>query len=100
MPKHPLLWIPAAAMIAALGSCAAPKAEVAEKSVTGVPNAVAQQPEPEESTPAPLAASPPDDGIRLPDMMMLPGENEFRKPSPITTGSGGSGAVIARPPSE
>jgi hypothetical protein len=99
MSKHPSLWIPAAAMIAALGSCAAPQAELPEESVPG--GVVAQQAEPEESTSAlPLAASLPDDGIRLPDMLMLPGENEFRKPTQITTGSGGSGAVIARPPSE
>lgn len=98
MPKHPSLWIPAAALIAALGSCAAPKAEVAEKSV---PTAVAKPPQPEKPTaPPPLAASPPDDGIRLPDMLMLPGESEFRKPTPFATGGGGSGAVIARPPSE
>ena len=30
----------------------------------------------------------------------LPGENEFRKPLPSASQSSGSGAVIARPPSE
>ncbi|MGA0845909.1 MAG: hypothetical protein ACO3RV_05150 [Luteolibacter sp.] len=41
--------------------------------------------------------SMPDDGLRLPDMMTLPGENEFKPVSKPVMPAGG-GAVIAVPP--
>lgn len=39
-----------------------------------------------------------DPGIRMPDMLNLPGEGEFR-PAPSSSGTG-SGAVISRPPTD
>ena len=39
----------------------------------------------------------PDDGLRLPDMMELPGENEFKPVSKPAMPAGG-GAIIAVPP--
>ena len=80
----------------ALLSCAAPKAEVVKETP------VQKTEKPEETAavaPEPAVGSLPDDGIRLPDMLGLPGENEFRSTRPAATG-GGSGAVIARPPAE
>jgi hypothetical protein len=41
-----------------------------------------------------------EDGIRLPDMLGMPGDGEFRTNRPAAGGSPGSGAVIARPPVE
>ncbi len=38
--------------------------------------------------------------IRLPDMLGMPGEGEFRSNRPATGGASGSGAVIARPPAK
>lgn len=80
----------------ALLSCAAPKA-----------NVVAEPPAPvEKKEDAALAAEPstpgpPDDGIRLPDMLGLPGEGELRSSSPVAGGKPPEpGAVIARPPVE
>jgi len=81
----------------ALLCCAPPKAIVVEE--PGVrpkvedkqETAGAEQP----STPAVE-----DDGIRLPNMLGMPGENEFRSSRPASGGSSGSGAVIAKPPVE
>jgi hypothetical protein len=79
-----------------LASCAAPKAIVVNEAPS--PQVPAQQAV-ADGMPAPAAK--PDDGIRLPDMLGLPGEGEFRKSaSPPSDTTGGSGAVIARPPVE
>jgi len=78
----------------ALLSCAAPK-----------PSVVAETPQPvkpvETSADAALPTAPAqvDDGIRLPDMLALPTENDLRKVKPAD-GPAESGAVISRPPVE
>lgn len=42
-----------------------------------------------------------NDGLRLPDMLTLPGEDEFQSTSPAAPPSGGgTGAVISRPPTD
>lgn len=91
-PNPALLTLIAPAF--ALFSCAAPKAVVVED-VEGKPKV-----EKKEETAA--AEEPPtpaeDDGIRLPDMLGMPGEGEFRSSRPATSVPAGSGAVIARPP--
>ena len=42
----------------------------------------------------------PDDGIRLPDMLAMPGDTEFRATRPNTSKVGPDGAVVARPPTD
>jgi hypothetical protein len=81
----------------ALLSCAAPKAIVVEE--TRDKPIVEKK---EESVAAAEASTPdtPDDGIRLPDMLGMPGEGEFRSNRPATGGASGAGAVIARPPAK
>lgn len=96
LPALPLLLMP----VLILGACA-PKAVVVEE----VP--VTANPEPE--APSAEVADPEnpnqpvlaDDGIRLPDMLTLPSDNELRSArAPATHPAAGSGAVIARPPTE
>lgn len=95
MLKCPAIWI-CPVFTLAVSSCV-PKAVVV---VEETPPAVAAvEPKKEQPASEPVVAGPPDDGIRLPDMLTLPGENEFRKPVPSGT-QGSGGAVIARPPSE
>jgi hypothetical protein len=81
--------------ILGLVSCAAPQPEAV---------AEAEPPKPVEvQTTAVVepAVTPPDDGIRLPDMLGLPGDSEFRtSASPPTPLSPGGGAVVARPPTD
>jgi hypothetical protein len=91
--KRPLPLLARLAPALALWSCAAPKAVVVEDAP------VAKKQEVKEAAAAPETPSnnTPDDGIRLPDMLTLPGDNELRSTGPASTG-GGSGAVIARPP--
>ena len=88
--------ISAAALLASalLASCAAPKATVVEEPKK---DAVAEEPVPEE--PAVPEPALPDDPFRLPDMLTMPSDAEFRAtvPQPDT---GGTGSVIARPPTE
>jgi PBP1b-binding outer membrane lipoprotein LpoB len=75
-------------------SCAAPKASVAE--------APAPETQPVEKT-APSEPSTPamqEDGIRLPDMLSLPNEDELRSAVSPPNQTPESGAVIARPPAE
>jgi hypothetical protein len=81
----------------ALLSCAAPKAIVVEE--TGAKPKVGKK---EETAVAAEPATPAmdNDGLRLPDMLGMPGEGEFRSSRPAAGGSSGSGAVIARPPVE
>lgn len=98
-PNFPAIPL-ALALALALVSCAAPKAIVVgpppaqKKGTPSVENATASEPV------APPPAKP-DDGIRLPDMVTMPGEDEFRRrtTTPPTT-KPDSGAVIARPPKE
>ncbi len=81
----------------ALFSCAAPKAIVVdEPAPASKTEAVVKAPEPD--VPAPSA---PADGIRLPDMMTMPGDDEFRATN-LNQASAppDTGAVIARPPTE
>jgi len=79
----------------ALASCATPKAEViadappAEKKET--PVAEAEVPEP----------AMPDDEIRMPSMLNLPTDEEFRASNPLLPKSGSNtSGVVVRPPTE
>jgi hypothetical protein len=76
-----------------LVSCAAPKPVVVEKA-----GAEAAPPTPAAATTAEPTAMP-DDGIRLPDMLGLPAEGDF-KPTKPAGSSVESGAVISRPPTD
>ena len=79
----------------ALVSCAAPKAIVIEGPPT--PTKVVKAPA-ILAAPTPVAPMP-DDGLRMPDMLALPAESEFRASNPAATKvSNDAGAVIARPP--
>lgn len=81
--------------VAALVSCAAPKAIVIE----GPPTPKKQVKAPAMlAAPAPVTPSP-DDGLRMPDMLAMPKESEFRPSNPAATKvNNEAGAVIARPP--
>lgn len=59
------------------------------------------QPEPEVAATEPNLPAPPDDGIRLPDLMAMPGDDEFKAavPTPSLTNAQ-PGTVIARPPTD
>ena len=90
-----LKYIGSALIGLALASCIPPKAV-----------AVAEAPvQKKEKPPEPVATVPelptaPDDGLRMPDMLNLPSDGEFRTaPGAVKTGSE-AGAVIARPPTE
>lgn len=83
----------------ALVSCATPKAIVVE-------SAPAPKPQPQGASTSEPAAKPKspallNDGLRLPDMETMPGDDEFRAAkTPPAAGDAGSGAVISRPPTE
>lgn len=83
--------------VMALVSCAVPKAVVVESPLA---------PKPVQATASEPAAKPkrpalPDDGLRLPDMVTMPGDDEFRTAKkPPAGGDAESGAVISRPPTE
>lgn len=79
----------------ALLCCAPPKAIVVEE--PGVRPKVENK---QETATVPSEPTVDDDGIRLPNMLGMPGENEFRSSRPATGGPSGSGAVIAKPPVE
>jgi len=90
------------APVLAMLSCAAPKAIVVEETrekpkVEKKEESIATA---EAATAEAATADTPDDGIRMPDMLGMPGEGEFRSNRPATGGAAGSGAVIARPPVE
>lgn len=80
-------------------SCAPPKAVV----VAPAPVVKTQQkkaPEPI-MTAVPELPAMPDDGIRMPDMLGLPTDGDFRATSPVVPKSDpGAGAVFARPPTD
>ena len=79
-----------------LFSCVAPKAIVVEPAPAPKKEVVA-----ETTVPEPLPPGAPDDGIRLPDMLTLPGEGEFRATAPVQNKlPGETGAVISRPPTD
>lgn len=81
----------------ALFSCAAPKADVVEEQAPAPKKEVTAAPE----APMPPTSSLPNDGIRLPDMETMPNDNEFRATNPGRSSQpSGTGAVIARPPTE
>lgn len=72
-----------------LASCAPPKAIViAEAPKKIVPVAPA----------APVIPAPVDDGLRLPDMLALPDENQLRSAAPLK--KEGDATIIASPPTE
>jgi len=96
MLKTPIMNLARLAPALALFSCAAPKANIVEE--TPAPKKeVAAKPD----VPEPPVPSAPDDGLRLPDMMTMPSDNEFRATNPSQASAPpASGAVIARPPTE
>ena len=81
----------------ALASCAAPKAAVVEQAPT---------PKNEKAAPDPIAPEPelaafPDEGLRLPEMLDLPSDGDFRATNPPASKIGSdAGAVISRPPTD
>jgi PBP1b-binding outer membrane lipoprotein LpoB len=84
-------------MAMAMMSCAAPKATVVAEA-PAPKTETAPQPE----VPAPTETAPQeDDGLRMPDMLAMPQEGDFRSTNPSapkTTNQ--SGAVISRPPTD
>ena len=81
----------------ALWSCAAPKAIVVELPPASKQDQAAMPAGSDE----PAIPTLPDDGIRLPDMLKMPGEGEFRAAGPLPPkGGADASAVIARPPTD
>lgn len=79
----------------ALFSCAAPKAIIVE--AAPVPKKEKVEP----AVPEPPLAAAEDDGIRLPEMLDLPGDGEFRATMPVAPKAPGEArAVISRPPTD
>lgn len=76
----------------ALASCATPKAVVVGEAPLKQPSAVTP-PAPEKMPPA-LA----NDGLRLPDMLSLPDDNQLRSTAPIK--NDGNATIITSPPSD
>jgi hypothetical protein len=95
-----------------MGACAIPgeekkdAAEAAATSTSAESTAVQTPSDPaagasEESDLADLPPSPIEDlGLRLPPMLNLPGEREFRASNPAVPRPGDGGAVISRPPTD
>jgi len=94
-----------AGVVLSLASCAATKSFVRSWFPNRSPKAVAAQESTAEGAPAvtdPVGAMPAaatDDGIRLPDMLGLPAEGDFRSTRPAGQPVE-SGAVISRPPTD
>ena len=86
------------ALFAVLVSCVTPKA-----TVISPPPVVKSE---EKKLPEPVVLEPmfpslSDDGDRMPDMLTMPGEGEFRSTNPVAPKTGSeSGAVISRPPTD
>ena len=96
MLKTPIMNLARLAPALALFSCAAPKANVVEETPAPKKEVVAKP-----DVPEPPVPSAPDDGLRLPDMMTMPSDNELRATNPSQAPApSGVGAVIARPPTE
>jgi hypothetical protein len=83
-------------VVLALFSCAPPKAIVVEQApVPKKPEAVVP------AVPEPAVPATPDDGIRMPDMLTMPGDEEFHPgPAGLPAKEPSSGAVISRPPTD
>jgi len=81
----------------ALFSCVPPKAIVVEEA-SPIPKLEPKQETASTELPSTPAAD--DDGIRLPNMLGMPGDSEFRSSRPAGGGASSSGGVIARPPVE
>ena len=79
---------------ALFASCAAPKAMVVEE-----PKKPEVAEEPVAEVPPVPEPGLPDDGFRMPDLLTMPNDAEFRSTIPQPESSG-SGAVIARPPTD
>lgn len=75
-------------------SCAAPKAII----VNEAPAPTRRQTAANSANSEPNLPALPDDGIRLPDMLGMPGDGEFRATKP--KGGTDAGAVISRPPTD
>lgn len=87
-----------ASLALALGSCAPPKAIVI--AAAPVKKKVEPKVESLEVPQLPLTGMP-DDGIRMPEMLGLPGDGEFRATHPsLPRPVGETGAVISRPPTD
>jgi hypothetical protein len=95
--KPQLLHLALIAPAMALFSCVPPKAIVVAE-----PAAKPKLEKPQETVSSQLPSAPAvdDDGIRLPNMLAMPGDNEFRSSRPATGAAPSSGPVIARPPVE
>jgi hypothetical protein len=80
-----------------LASCAAPKTAVVEQAPAPKNDKAA----PEPVAPEPELAAFPDEGLRLPEMLDLPTDGEFRATNPPVSRTGSeAGAVISRPPTD
>lgn len=96
--RHIFTSMAGVAWVCVAASCAPPKALVVEAAKpTGAPAAPVEL---AANDPAPLEAPLPDDGIRLPDMLTMPGEGELRSNPPPPRKTGEPGAVVARPPTD
>jgi hypothetical protein len=95
MMKHKVCVV--IGMAVAMMSCAAPRATVvAEAPVAKKETA----PEPQAPVPA-EPSMPADDGLRMPDMLAMPQEGDFRSTNPSAPKTATqSGAVISRPPTD
>ncbi|MEO5712657.1 MAG: hypothetical protein ABIT37_04140 [Luteolibacter sp.] len=92
--KHTFLALAGLTLV----SCMAPKAVVVAEP-TAKPKKEEKTPEPEVAETALPTA--PDDGLRVGNMLDLPGEGEFRPTNPSATKVGTeAGPVISRPPME
>lgn len=80
-----------------LASCVPPKATVVE-AAPATPKKVEKAPEP--VAPEPLEPPLPADGLRMPDMLAMPGDDDFRATNPSTKTGEDAGAVISRPPTD
>jgi hypothetical protein len=94
MVKTKLVILARLSLVFALCSCAAPKAIIVELVPARSTRRTAADSGFSEANLPPL----PDDGIRLPDMLAMPGDGEFRATTP--KGRTDAGAVIARPPTD
>ncbi len=93
-PKHTTSALLVLAL--AMASCAPPKAIVV---VPPVKSGEKKAPETVVAE-APLPGLP-NDGIRMPDMLNMPGEGDFRPTNPTAPKTGpDTGTVISRPPAD
>ncbi len=98
MVKMKLLTLARLSLALALFSCAAPKKAIVVQPAPADPKKDTTQ---TAGTPVPNLPGGPDDGIRLPDMLAMPGEGDFRPTAPPSNKTNpDTGAVIARPPTD